>query len=176
MTAGFKLGTYSEKAVGSFLVPDEGFYVMTLDDWDEPVRSSYIDKDSGEYPWRVNLKFKIVNEVGDTGATNQDGTDVVGATCSKFVDVDLNPNSKNSIWAVLIALDPSNEPEPGGAIEVYRGKSLIGVVVHKTKPDQKNPGKTLTFANIGDVKPVKKSKKGTEPVPVKNPLLDPEED
>ena len=175
MTAGFKLGTYSEKAAGTFLVPDEGFYVMTLDDWDEPIRSSYIDKDSGEYPWRVNLKFKVVKEVGDDDAVNADGTNVVGATVSKFVDVDLNPNAKGSIWQVLVALDPANEPEPGGAIEVYRGKQLIGEVVHKVKDDKQNPGQKLTFANMGAVKAIKKAKAKPAPEPARNPLLEDED-
>jgi hypothetical protein len=173
VTTGFKLGTYSDKPVGGFVVPDEGFYVMTLDDWDEPVRSSYIDKETGEYPWRVNLKFKIVNALGDEGATNEDGTDTVGATCGKFVEVDLNPNAKGSIWHVLLALDPINEPEPGGAIEVYRGKKLIGEIEHIKKPSKNNPGETVTYANVGAVKAFKKPKKQAEPA--KNPLLDDEE-
>src|SRR5690242_15754078 len=167
MTAGFKLGSYSEKQIGSYVVPDEGFYVMALDDWDEPVRSAYIDKESNEYPWRVNLKFKIVSDVsGDE--------EFEGATVGKFVDVDLNPNAKASIWGVLKALDPLNDPEPGGAIEAYRGMKLIGAVTHTVKPKKGGaPGETVTYANLGDCKPFKKAKK-TEP-PKKNPLLDDED-
>jgi len=144
------------------MLADEGFYVMTLDDWDEPVRSSFADKETGEFPWRVNLKFKIVADVsGDD--------EFEGANCGKFVDVDLNPNAKQSIWHVLLALDPSEQPEPDQSVELYRGKKLIGEVTHTVKPDKKNPGKTVTYANVGSVKPFKKAKAAKA---AKNPLLD----
>jgi hypothetical protein len=157
MTAGFKLGTYSDKPKSTFRLPDEGFYVMTLDDWEEPVRSAYIDKETGEYPWRVNLKFKIVADV--TGDDEFEGETVGG-----FYGIDLNPNVKDSIWHVLVALDPTEEPQAGGAIEVYRGKKLIGEVKHKAKGDK-------TYANVGAIKAFKKPKKHAEE-PKRNPLLD----
>jgi hypothetical protein len=167
MTAGFKLGTYSDKVPTSFRVPDENFYVMTLDDWDEPIRSAFQDKETGEFPMRVNLKFKIVADV--SGDTEFEGEEV-----GKFVGIDLNPNVKDSIWHVLSALDPASEPEPGGAIETYRGKRLIGEVTHTIKPSKKNPGQTVTYANVGAVKPFKKPKKAAE-APARNPLLDDED-
>ena len=176
MTSGFKLGSYSEKVPTQFVTPDEGFYVLALDDWDDPVKSAYADKETGEYPWRVNLKFKVVNAIGEEGATNADGTDVVDATCGKFVDVDLNPNAKQSIWHVLCALDPTTDPEPGGEIEPYRGKRLIGEITHTTKPDKKNPGKTVTYANVGSVKPLKKAKPAAKPAPKQNPLTAEDDD
>lgn len=175
MTSGFKLGEYSEKVPSQFITPDEGFYVLALDDWDEPVRSAYADKETGEFPWRVNLKFKVVNAIGEDGATNADGTDVVNATCGKFVDVDLNPNAKQSIWHILLALDPGNEPEPGGEIEPYRGKRLIGEITHTVKPDKKNTGKSITYANVGSVKPIKKAKPAAAKAKV-NPLVDESDD
>ena len=182
MTSGFKLGSYSEKVPTQFVTPDEGFYVLALDDWDDPVKSAYADKETGEYPWRVNLKFKVVNAIGEEGATNADGTDVVGATCGKFVDVDLNPNAKQSIWHVLCALDPTTEPEPGGEIERYRGKKLIGEIVHAVK-DKKDkttgrviPGQSVTYANVGSVKPLKKAKPAAKPAPKQNPLTAEDDD
>lgn len=167
MTVSVKLGSYRETVPGDYQVPDEDFYVATLDDWDEPIRSSFLDKETGEYPWRINLKFKIVADLaGDLAFAD--------ATCSKYVDLDLNPHAKGSIWAVLTALDPTTDPEPNQEIEPYRGKKCIVEVVHKKKPSRDDPTKINTFANVGVVKPMKK-KAGAIAAPKKNPLLDDED-
>lgn len=156
MTASVKLGAYNEKIPGEYKVPDEDFYVMTLDDWDEPIRSSFIDKETGEYPLRINLKFKVQEDL-------QGDTEFADFTCSKYVDLDLNPYAKGSIWDVLVTLDPTIEPEPGMEIENYRGKKLIAEVVHKKKPSRDDPTKINTFANIGAIKPMKKKKAAPKP-------------
>lgn len=162
MTASVKLGQYKETP--EYQAPDEGFYIATLDDWDEPVRSSYADRVTGEFPLRINLKFVIVSDIsGDD--------EFKGLSASKFVDLDLNPNAKGSIWGVLIALDPDNEPEPGMDIETYRGRQCVIEVIHKVKPSRERPGEVNTFANVGAVKPHKKAKKQAT-APAKNPLLD----
>lgn len=161
MTASVKLGQYKETP--EYRAPDEGFYIATLDDWDEPVRSAYADRVTGEFPLRINLKFVIASDIsGDD--------EFKGLSASKFVDLDLNPNAKGSIWGVLVALDPSSEPEPDMELDTYRGKKCIIEVVHKKKPNQNDPSKMNIFANVGGVK-AHKSKKA-KPEPVKNPLLD----
>lgn len=163
MTASVAVGKYSERMPATFTPPDEDFYVLKLDDWDEPVRSSFQDKETGEYPLRINLKFKVVSDL-------QGDIEFEGKDASKFVDLDLNPNVKGSIWHVMLALDPTTEPEAGQQLEPYRGKSLIGEIVHNVKPKKNSPGETVTYANVGAVKPVKKKK--VESTAKKNPLLD----
>jgi hypothetical protein len=166
-----RLGEYKETAPGEFRVPDEDFYVAELEGWDAPIRSTFIDKATGEYPWRINLKFAIVADL-------QGDVEFAGETTSGFYDLDLNPNAKGSILHVLRALDPTEEPEPGAALEPYQGKRCIVEVVHKKKPSRTDPSVTFTFANIGGIKPMKKQKKSTaaEPeAPKRNPLLDEDE-
>ena len=167
-----RLGEYKETVPGEFRVPDEDFYVAEFSDWDAPVRSAYIDKPTGEYPWRINLKFTIVSDL-------QGDLEFEGETTSGFYDLDLNPNAKGSIWHVLQALDPSEDPKPGTPLEPYVGKRCVVEIVHKHKPSRNDPTQTFTFANIGSIKPMKKQKKGAaaaEPeAPKRNPLLEDEE-
>lgn len=174
-TAPVRLGEYKETTPGDFRAPDEDFYVLELDDWDAPVRSAYADKATGEFPWRINLKFKVVADL-------QGDVEFEGETTSGFFDLDLNPNAKGSILHVLRALDPTTEPEPGAPLEPYKGKRLIGEIVHKKKASREDPTKILTFANVGSVKPMKKTRKAAavaaEPdveTPKRNPLLEDEE-
>ena len=168
MTASVQLGKYSEKAPTAFRLPDEGVYFIKLDDWDEPRQSAYIDKETGEYPLRINLKFKITKDL--EGDTEFEGCDV-----GKWCGLDLNPNDKGSIWNVLLALDPANEPEPGMEIEDYRGKACKGVIEH-SKPKVGADGQQKVFANITKVMASKKQKPAAAPAPKANPLLDEDEE
>lgn len=172
-TSPVRLGEYKETVPGDFKAPDEDFYVAALDSWDNPVQSSYQDKSTGEFPWRINLKFKIVADL-------QGDTEFADCDCSGFFDLDLNPNAKGSILHVLTALDPTEEPTPGSPIEPYKGKQCIIEVVHKKKASKTDPTKILTFANIGGIKPLKKKNKpaavaADPPAPKRNPLLDEDE-
>lgn len=161
VTASVKLGQYKETP--EYRAPDEGFYIATLDDWDEPVRSAYADRVTGEFPLRINLKFVIVSDIsGDD--------EFKGLSASKFCDLDLNPKSKNSIWGPLVALDPANEPEPEMELDTYRGRKCVIEVVHKKKDSTTAPGKVNIFANVGAVKAHKAKKQAA--APARNPLLD----
>lgn len=165
MTASVRLGSYSEKIPQAYTPPPEDRYVLKLDDWDEPKRSAYKDEDSGEYPLRINLKFKVVKDI--------EGDDqFAGKDVNKWVGLDLNPNDKGSIWNVLCALDPENEPDPESDIDRYRGKMLIGDVEHTTKPNKQ--GVMTTYANVGKVRANKKAKAGA--AAGKNPLLKEDDD
>ena len=168
-----RLGDYRETEPGEFRAPDEDFYVLEFAGWDAPVRSAYEDKATGEFPMRINLKFKVVSDL-------QGDLEFEGCDASQFYGLDLNPNAKSSIWAVLTALDPTEDPKPGAPLEPYLGKRLIGEIVHKRKAKKDDPAVILTFANVGGVKPMKKQKKGAaaaaEPeAPKRNPLLDEDE-
>lgn len=160
MTSSPKLGAYSEKKPTSYVLPDENTYVITLDDWGEPKPSNYIDKETGEYPLRIQLKFKIVKDIeGDTEFKDAD--------VSYWCGLDLNPYDKGSIWHVLLALIPGEEPEPGMEIENYREKTCKGLIEHsKPKPDK--DGQMTVFANLTKIMPLKKNKVAQ---PKTNPLL-----
>lgn len=165
MTSSVQLGQYSEKIRPAYTPPPEDRYVLKLDDWDEPKRSAYADDETGEYPLRINLKFKVVKDIaGDD--------EFAGKDVNKWVGLDLNPNDKGSIWHVLCALDPENEPEPESQIESYRGKLLIGDVEHNTKANKQ--GVMTTYANVGKVRANKKPKAGV--TSGKNPLLNKDDD
>lgn len=166
-----KLGQWKETPQGDFRVPDEDFYIMEFVGWDAPVKSRYIDEATGEYPYRINLKFTVVSDL-------QGDLEFEGAKASNFFGLDLNPNAKGSILHVLRALDPTEEPEPGTPLDPYKGKRLIGEIVHKTQPSNSGDGTTVTFANVGGVKPLKKQRKAAateSETPKRNPLLDDEE-
>lgn len=166
MTASVKLGKYSEKIPTTFRTPDENVYVVKLDDWGEPVRSTYEDKETGEFPLRIQLKFKIVKDI--EGDDEFEGCDV-----SQWVNLDLNPNDKKSIWHPLVALDPANEPEPDMEIEEYRGKTCKANVEH-SKPKANANGQMTVYANIVKTMPMKKAKPAA--AKAANPLLAGEED
>jgi len=155
MTAAPRLGSYSEKAPSSYVLPDEGTYVIKLDDFGEAKPSNWIDKETGEYPLRIELKFKIVKDLeGDEEFAN------VGV--SYWCGLDLNPNDRGSIWHVLLHLDPSVEPEPGMEIEDYRGKVCKGFIEH-SKPKPNKEGVMTTFANLTKTMPIKKNKPAAKP-------------
>lgn len=161
MTASVKLGKYSEKIPTTFRTPDENVYIVKLDDWGEPVRSSYEDKETGEFPLRIQLKFKIVKDIeGDDEFADCD--------VSQWVNLDLNPNDKKSIWHPLSALDPANDPEPDMELDTYRGKSCKANVEH-SKPKANANGVMTVYANVAKTMPLKKNKPA--PAPKTNPLL-----
>lgn len=165
-----RLGQYREHAPSEYRVPDEDFYVVELIGNDDPVQSRYQDKATGEFPMRCNLKFRVVSDL-------QGDLEFADAEVGLFVGLDINPNDKGSILAVLTALDPTADVEPGSSIAPFFGKQMIGEIVHTTKPKKNGaPGETSTFANIKGFRAVKKQKKAAEAEqPKRNPLLDEDE-
>lgn len=174
-----RLGEYREDMPQTYRVPDEDRYIMELIGNDEPVQSKYQDKATGEYPYRVNLRIRIVSDLhGDL--------EFEGLECGKYVGIDLNPNDKTSIWHVLEAIDPGADHRAlaGKSIAPYFNRPFVGDVDHTVKASTKRPGETVTYANVGAVKPAKKKK----PAPVeideepetpkkkRNPLLDDDEE
>lgn len=168
-TAPLRFGQYREDAPSEYRVPDEDFYVVELIGNDDPVPSQYQDKATGEFPMRVNLKFKIVSDL-------QGDLEYEGCEVGKFVGIDINPNDKGSILHVMNALDPAAEVEAGASLAPFLGKRMIAEITHTTKPRKNRPGEFATFANIAGYKPNKKAKKAAEPeAPKRNPLLEDEE-
>lgn len=156
-----RLGEYKEQTTDDFILPDEGFYVLKLVDEDDPIQSRFEKpKGSGNFPLRVNLKFEIVRNAIDGDE------EYAGEVVGKFVGLDLEPWRDDSVYHVLVALEPGEEPDAGSDTREYRGKLCVGEVFHSKKPNAKDPSKMNTFANVGTIKPyVKKKKAAADPKP-----------
>ena len=161
-----RLGSYSEKEPQNFTLVAEDTYVAHLSSADDPKPSSYIDKETGEYPLRVQLRFKLeAASDGDEEFKNEEVT--------LWCGLDLNPNDKGSIWSVLTQLDPDNDPSEGDELSNYFGKRCRVVVVHSDPTKNKN-GKV--YANVSKVLPLKKTKAPAKAAVKQNPLTRDDED
>ena len=155
-----RLGSYSEKEPQNFVLVDEDTYVAHLSSADDPKPSSYIDKETGEYPLRVQIRFKIeAASDGDEEYKNEEVT--------LWCGLDLNPNDKGSIWHPLQALDPDNDPEPGMDLADYYGKRCRVQVVHSDPSKNKD---RKVYANVSKVLPLKKAKAPAKSAAKQNPL------
>lgn len=166
MTSAFNFGKYSEEPVSQFILAPAETFILTLDDWGDPVDSKYVHGD--EVQKRVNLRFKVDSDPKGGDPVDDDDRSVKGAEAAMWVNLNLNPNDKQSIWHVLVALDPDTEPKPGGSIEPYRGKKMKGTIVHSK--GKKDP--TKTFADVINPKavPARLRQKAV------NPLVDEDSD
>ncbi len=155
-----QIGQYKEQAEQDFVLPDEGYYVLKLVGEDDPKPSQFDKpKGSGNFPLRCNLKFEIVKNAID-------GDDeFAGEEVGLFVGLDLEPWRDDSVYHVLVALEPGEEPDAGSDTRDYWGRQCVGEIKHVKKASSKEPGKTVTFANVVSVKPYKKKKAAAEPKP-----------
>lgn len=136
-----KLGRRNDQEAPEYPVLPEDFYVMEFVEYDEPVESAYLDKATGEYPWRMRLVFAVKDPEVDERWQ--------GEKASVWVDCDMNALRKQSIYHILYALDPANDPEGGEDLDDYKGKRIRAEVKHTKKGDK-------TYANIASVKPMRK--------------------
>src|SRR4051794_39898344 len=143
-----RLGQRRDEAPPEYKVPPEDFYVARFRKYDDPVPSAFANRDTGEYEDRIRLVFAI-----DDPDAEQD---VQGAEVSMYCDVEVNAFRKQSIYHVLLALDPEHEPEGGEDLDDYKGKKVRIEVVHKTKGDK-------TYANIGAIKPARRQRASSAP-------------
>jgi hypothetical protein len=166
----YQLPRRNDAEPAPYRLPDKDFYTLEFVKYDEPTLSAYLDKATGDYPWRIRLVFAV-----------RDDDDFAGVEVSKWVDVEVNSLDKGSIYHVLAALDPDNEPQGGEPLDDYLGKTCKGEIVHVTKPSKVNPGQMLTYANVTGLKPLKRRRKTDEigqetmPLPARPPRrVDPE--
>lgn len=135
-----KLGKRRDEAPPEYEVPPEEVYVAEFADYDDPVQSSFKNRD-GEYPMRIRLVFAISDDDADEKYQ--------GAKCSMYCDVEVNALNPKSIYHPLLALDPENEPQGGEDLDEFKALKCRISVKHTTKGDK-------TYANIDKVLPLKR--------------------
>lgn len=147
-----RLGKRYDQKPPEYAVPPEDFYVLEFSEYDDPVASTFKNRD-GEYPMRIRLVF-VINDP-DTDDKYQ------GAKVSLYCDAEVNALNEKSIYHPMLALDPENEPQGGEDLDEYKGMKCKGVIKHTVKGDK-------TYANVASVKAMRRRKAPTDDAPTKN--------
>ena len=129
----------------TYPVPEPGPYTARLVGWSEPEPSKYADRDTGEYPMVVKLRYAILDwDEGDF------------EIASKKVDPRF-PDGKelSKHLKALLGRTPDDDEEID--LEALIGKRVGIVVVHNDTGER-------TYANIDTIYPEKKAKKAAAPV------------
>lgn len=154
-----------DREAPAFVLADEDWYTARFLNYDNPVPSTFKNKQTDEYPLRINLKFEISDEESDFN----------GVEVSGFFDFEMNSLNKGSIYNVIAALDPENEPDDDSTLDEHLNRKCRVEVKHSA-PKMKN-GREVVYANVMSVKPFKKKKPAAAPAETKpaNPFTEDDE-
>lgn len=135
-----RLGKRRDEAPPEYEVPPEDMYVAEFVEYDDPVQSTFKNRD-GEYPERIRLVWAVRDDEADEKYQ--------GARVSGWYDLEVNALNPKSVYHPLLAMDPDNEPEGGEDLDEYKAAKCRVVVKHTTKGDK-------TYANVDKVLPLKR--------------------
>lgn len=149
-----------DRDLGEFRVPDTDWYEMEFSKRGEPQPSKFPDKATGDYPLRVQITFTIIDPAPDDADDDEeyyDGVEVTG-----WFGLEGNANKKSDIVHLIAALRGGEEVGEDEDLDLdeFLGQRCRGRIDHTRKPSTNDPTKMLTFANVVEVAPLKRRKKG----------------
>lgn len=137
---------------GEYYVPEEGYYELVFTKYDEPVQSNFKDKRTNDYGQRICLYFEV----------DEEGEEAHGYEFRTWWNFDMNAELGSSMYHPLKALCGGEEPNRK-RLDDYLRLRCGGTVKHVKKPSKNDPTRTVTFANIDALSPLKKKRRAAPP-------------
>ena len=61
MSETLTIGARSESSGGDYVLPEEGEYIGEFLGWTEPMQSKFVNKKTGEFPWVIQLRYRLTD-------------------------------------------------------------------------------------------------------------------